>query len=80
MNELLLGAEYIQEMPAIIQFRICVIMSHLKYQRLKYTKKNNITCSIICENYLRHLWANCQGNVGPLMSHNPIGLHGLLQG
>jgi hypothetical protein len=28
----------------------------------------------------RHLWADCQGSVGPLTSHNPMGLHGLLQG
>jgi hypothetical protein len=24
--------------------------------------------------------ADCQGNVGPLTSHNPMGLHGPLQG
>jgi hypothetical protein len=28
----------------------------------------------------RHLWADCLDNVGSLTSHNPIGLHGLLQG
>jgi hypothetical protein len=28
----------------------------------------------------RHLWANCLENVGALMSHNLMGLHGLLQG
>jgi hypothetical protein len=27
-----------------------------------------------------HLWADCLHNVGSLTSHNPIGLHGLLQG
>jgi hypothetical protein len=27
-----------------------------------------------------HLWANCQKNVGASTSHNPMGLHGLLQG
>jgi hypothetical protein len=25
-------------------------------------------------------WADCLGNVGALKSHNPMGLHGLLQG
>jgi hypothetical protein len=28
----------------------------------------------------RHLWANCLETVGALMSHNPVGFHGLLQG
>jgi hypothetical protein len=28
----------------------------------------------------RHLWADCLDNVESLTSHNPIGLHGLLQG
>jgi hypothetical protein len=28
----------------------------------------------------RHLWADCLENVGASMSHNPMGLHGLLQG
>jgi hypothetical protein len=28
----------------------------------------------------RHLWADCLDNVGSLTSHNPIGLHSLLQG
>jgi hypothetical protein len=27
----------------------------------------------------RHLWADCLENVGSSMSHNPMGLHGLLQ-
>jgi hypothetical protein len=33
-----------------------------------------------CWQPYRHLWDNCLGNVGSLTSHNPIGLHGLLQG
>jgi uncharacterized membrane-anchored protein len=28
----------------------------------------------------RHLWADCLENVGASTSHNPMGLHGLLQG
>jgi hypothetical protein len=28
----------------------------------------------------RHLWADCLDNMGSLMSHNPICLHGLLTG
>jgi hypothetical protein len=28
----------------------------------------------------RHLWTDCLDNVGPLTSHNPIGLRGLLWG
>jgi hypothetical protein len=28
----------------------------------------------------RHLWAGCLENVGASMSHNPMGLHGMLQG
>jgi hypothetical protein len=28
----------------------------------------------------RHLWADCLENVGASTSHNPVGLHGLLQG
>jgi hypothetical protein len=28
----------------------------------------------------RHLWADCLENVGTSTSHNPMGLHGLLQG
>jgi hypothetical protein len=28
----------------------------------------------------RHLWANCLENVTASTSHNPMGLHGLLQG
>jgi hypothetical protein len=27
----------------------------------------------------RHLLADCQENVGAMTSHNPIGLHGLIQ-
>jgi hypothetical protein len=27
-----------------------------------------------------HLWAKCLENVGALTSHNPMSLHGLLQG
>jgi hypothetical protein len=37
----------------------------------------------ISSNYLPvqcQLWADCLDNVGSLTSHNPIGLHGLLQG
>jgi hypothetical protein len=28
----------------------------------------------------RHLWADCLENMGASKSHNPMGLHGLLQG
>jgi hypothetical protein len=34
-------------------------------------------CGLI---FYRHLWADCLENVGPSTSHNPMGLHGLLQG
>jgi hypothetical protein len=34
----------------------------------------------ITNEYNRHLWTDCLENVGALTSHNPMGLHGLLQG
>jgi hypothetical protein len=41
-------------------------------KRLPARKVDNL--SAIC------LWADCLENVGASTSHNPIGLHGLLQG
>jgi hypothetical protein len=32
------------------------------------------------DNLTRRLWADCLENMGASMSHNPMGLHGLLQG
>jgi hypothetical protein len=39
-----------------------------------------VYCSSICPFTYRHLWADCLENMEASTSHNPMGLHGPLQG
>jgi hypothetical protein len=68
------------------------LLSQLIYISNIYTDRNRVTYYWRNRNYsidifwlyyisvpYRHLWADCLDNVGPLTSHNPIGLQGLLR-
>jgi hypothetical protein len=35
--------------------------------------------ALMADNFTAHVWADCIENVGTSSSHNPMGLHGLLE-
>jgi hypothetical protein len=68
------------------KFRHGYLLSWLRVSQSFYlAQKSKVGCTLTlkstnCWQFDRHLWADCQKNVGASTSHNLMGLHGLVQG